>query len=55
MHHFITAEVNGQSVKTINGNSMYQGITIKTNSLKEISYYYTIDDPFYNYLAENYG
>lgn len=55
VHHFIVADVQGQSVKTINGNSMYQGITIKTNSLSEISYYYTVEDPLYNYLAANYG
>ncbi len=55
VHHFIVGDINGNLVTTINGNSLYQGIMIKTNQLSEINAYYTVDDPLYNYLKENYG
>lgn len=55
VHHFIVAEVNGTSIKTINGNSLYQGITTKKNQLSEINCYYTIEDKFFNKLKSMYG
>lgn len=55
VHHFIVAEVNDKEMTTINGNSLYQGITIKTNKLSEVNAYYTVDDPLYNYLKSQYG
>ena len=55
VHHFIVADINGSSITTINGNSMYQGITTKTNQMTEVSYYYTFQDPFRDFLASQYG
>jgi hypothetical protein len=55
VHHFVVADINGTSVTSINGNSLYQGITVKTNKLSEISYYYTVYDAFYEYLSSVYG
>ena len=55
VHHFIVADINGKTMKTINGNSMYQGITIKNNNTDEISAYYTIEDKFLNQLRSMYG
>lgn len=55
VHHFIVAEIDGKKMKTINGNSEYQGITIKNNSTDEVSAYYTVEDKFYNQLKEMYG
>src|SRR5690606_18155361 len=55
VHHFIVADVNDREMTTVNGNSLWQGITVKTNKLSEVSYYYTVDDPLYNYLKANYG
>jgi len=55
VHHFIVADINATGVTSINGNSLYQGITVKTNQLSEISYYYTVKDTFYDYLSSVYG
>lgn len=55
VHHFIVKDVNDRNIVSINGNSMYQGITTKTNSINEVSYYYTIEDAFYNKLQTMYG
>ena len=55
VHHFIVADISGTTVTSINGNSLYQGITEKTNKLSEIGYYYTVKDAFYEYLSSVYG
>lgn len=55
VHHFIVADVNGKDLDTINGNSTYQGITLKKNKTDEVSAYYTIEDKFFGYLKSQYG
>ncbi len=56
VHHCIVSRFDGEkSIETINGNSDFQGITIKKNNLTEISYYYTMQDDFYNFLQSQYG
>lgn len=55
VHHCIVTAINGTSVETVNGNSDYQGITIKNKPISNISYFYTVQDDFYNYLESQYG
>lgn len=56
VHHCIVSNIEGEaSFETINGNSDFQGITIKKNKISEISYYYTVQDDFFNYLKSQYG
>jgi hypothetical protein len=61
VHHFIVTKINGSpdlsttTIETVNGNSDYQGIRIKPAVLQDVVYYYTFEDPLYNYLKSQYG
>ena len=61
VHHCIISDIKGDvdngsaQLETINGNSDYQGITIKPITLQQINCYYTIEDKFYDMLKAQYG
>jgi hypothetical protein len=61
VHHFIVTKINGSpdlsttTIETVNGNSDYQGIRVKPAVLQDVVYYYTFEDPLFNYLKSQYG
>ena len=61
VHHCIVSDIKGPAdkgstqIETINGNSDYQGITIKPETLQHVSCFYTIEDKFFDFLKSQYG
>jgi peptidoglycan hydrolase-like protein with peptidoglycan-binding domain len=40
VHHFIPIAIEGDTMQTVNGNSDFQSILIKSRGVKEVAYYY---------------
>jgi hypothetical protein len=55
VHHCIVSGIYGQDIEVVNGNSDYQGITIKKIKRDKINYFYTVKSDFLEVLRYLYG
>lgn len=55
VHHCVVTDFRGNKVEVVNGNSDYQGITVKEVPRTDIEYFYTVKTPLLEILNDLYG